>query len=475
MSIIFNEITPQDPYIVSFNESIELSHISYIIDLYQPIIGSKATIFYITLINHLSIGQIGISESRLHRHLMSQMNLSFPEIITARKMLEAIGLLKSVRYQHKETGEYIYEYSLSRPLNPVAFFQSDILSVLLLNRIGKTQFKILKERMTKNLSWNRGEYIKDEDITKAFDEVFDSILASELTVAPGSEEEALIQQPVDEEYVNKSNAKINLKRRYLDIEFIKGMLGNIYQVEKNFDREMIELLQELAFLYQLSEIEIINLLRDHTIYDDTGKIDKQLLRNRMREKFQYQKKEVVIVNKENKTFDKEPSNIKDKAQRHVWILENYSPIELMQQYQGGGKVPDADLRLIEGLLYDYQLPTGVVNVLIEYIMLSNDYKLPKNLTEKVAGHWKRLKITTVEEALSVAKKEHQLYKNWKENNKQTSKSNIKQSVNRKEKVPDYILLQEQKYHQKSDEKDINKIDQEKKAKIDQLLKDLGEV
>lgn len=86
----------------------------------------------------------------------------------------------------------------------------------------------------------------------------------------------------------------------------------------------------------------------------------------------------------------------------------------MKQYQGGGKIAEADLNLIEGLLIDYQLPSGVVNVLIEYIMLTNEYKLPKNLTEKIAGHWKRLKIKTVNEAQNVAKKEHQLYKEWKE-------------------------------------------------------------
>ncbi|WP_405054344.1 DnaD domain protein [Tepidibacillus marianensis] len=86
-------------------------------------------------------------------------------------------------------------------------------------------------------------------------------------------------------------------------------------------------------------------------------------------------------------------------------------------------------------MQDYQLPYPVVNVLLEYILLSNNYKLPKNLTEKIAGHWKRLKIKTVDEALKIAKKEHQLYKDWQEGNKKTTNtaSRNKEKNQKKEK------------------------------------------
>ena len=168
------------------------------------------------------------------------------------------------------------------------------------------------------------------------------------------------------------------------------------------------------------------------------------------------------------------------TKKHKWVLENFSPVELMEQYQGGGKIPDADLAIIEGLLYDYKLPYNIVNVLIEYVMLTNDYKLPRSLIEKIAGHWKRLKIGSVDEALEVAKKEHQLYKEWKDTNQKKntqSDKKAKQSTTKgkKEKVPDYILKQEEKYHQNNNNNQEQVINQEKKAKIDKLLKDLGEV
>lgn len=473
MDEIFSEITPQDSYIVVVNNSIGFPYISNLIDLYQPIIGTEATSFYLTLHNHLKMGEQGYSDMCLHRQLMSKMNLSFPIIMRARKTLEAVGLLKSKKFKHSENNEYLYEYNLLQPLTAKKFFQSDILSLLLVNRIGKTGYQQLKDKLLKKIDWNREKYILEKEITKSFDEVFDSILTSELQVASSLEADELFQPCV---YKEEQNNNLSMKKKYLDIEFIKGMVSNLYQPGKNLDQKIIILLQELAFLYQLSEMEIVNLLNDHTIYNKTGRVDTEQLRIRAREKYQYSDKQIQIINKvEVESIKGKKLSTEDKAQRHKWMLENYSPIELIQQYQGGGRVSDSDSKLIDSLLYEFKLSSGVVNVLIEYVMLSNDYKLPKNFIEKIAGNWKRLKISTVDEALAVAKKEHQSYKEWTGVNKSTSGQVKNKTAGkiRKEKIPDYILNQDEKYHKNTDNND-NKVDPEKLEKINRLLKNLGE-
>lgn len=481
MSFELNEIAPQDSYIVLVNNSIDATIIANLIELYQPIIGIEAFSFYLTLSNHVSMGQKGYSDKCLHRQLMSKLNLSFPNIIKARKMLEAVGLLKTKKYKENKYSECLFEYTMNLPMNSKKFFQSDILSLLLLNRIGKKQFKVLKEKLLINNDWNKGEYIEEKEITKSFDEVFDSILVSDLQKGMDSEANDLISL-YDETNNNLSENRISIKKKYLDIEFIKGMVSNLYQLDKFLDRKSIFMLQELAFLYQFSEMEIINLLNDHTIYNSNGRIDEELLRNRAREKYQYDQKEVMVVNKEKyekqtkKTEQKMP-NVNDKEQRHIWILENYSPIELMQQYQGEGKIPNADIKLIDNLLYEYKLTPGVINVLIEYVLLSNDYKFPKNLVEKIAGQWKRLRINTVKNALELAKKEHKMYSEWKDsssktkNNTKESNKNTKKSNVKKEKIPEYILNQDKKYDGSKKEEQIDPV---KQANLDRLLKNLGE-
>ena len=62
------------------------------------------------------------------------------------------------------------------------------------------------------------------------------------------------------------------------------------------------------------------------------------------------------------------------------------------------------------LIIGYGLKPGVVNVLIDYILKTNNNKLTRNLAETIAGQWQRLKIETVDEAMRVAEKEHKKYK-----------------------------------------------------------------
>jgi len=497
MSFDLNEVGPQDPYIIKIVSPVNFTHLSVLIELYQPFIGTKVMGFYFTLVNQLPLGGTGASKIRLHRQLLSQMYIPFKEIVNARKTLEAVGLLKSIKYQHQDTGEALYEYSLLPPLSPEQFFQSDILSLLLLNRIGKNYFLQLKEKYTNRLEWNNGFYKIEKVLTKSFDEVFDSILASELKVLPGSELEQLIQPYSTEK--TPDAGKLLVKKKYLDMEFVKGMFSDNYQLSKALDDKIEDLLQELAFLYQLSETDVISLLKDHTIYEKSGRLDSELLRKRIREKYHYLQKEVALVqqteliaaNKQDKdkkqatsaspqSKNKSSSENTDKANRHSQMLEGYSPIQLMAEYQGGAKIAEADLKIIESLGNDYGLPYPVVNVLIEYVMLTNDLKLPKNFSEKIAGHWRRLKISTVQEAQALAKKEHQLYKSWQTSTKRqpttdTSKKNKEKRTTKKENIPDYILQQEDKYHQSNSNNTETEIDHLKKAKIDQLLKDLGEI
>jgi len=476
MSFSLSEITPQDPYVVKVIKPIHFVHISNIIDMYQPTLGAEATNFYLTLTNHIPLGQVGVSQLYFHRGLMGQMQQSFPAVMKARKILEAVGLLKSKRFKHKKMEEIIYEYTIIPPLEPEQFFQSDILSLLLYNRVGKLQFQSLKRKLLSEQDWNHEEY-EEKEITKAFDEVFGSILPSELKYSKSEFHQWL--QPYEQRLIEEDKT-IRMKQQYLDIDFIKGMVSELFPLHKHMDQKTIDLLQELAFLYQLSEVDMVTLLKDHTVYNKQGKIDQTLLRKRIRETYKFEKKEILLVDKEKipVSHAKENSDTTNKAKKHQWILENYSPVELMLQYQGGGKIPESDLELIESLLYDYKLPSGVVNVLIEYVMLSNEYKFPRKLTEKIAGHWKRLKINTVQEAQDVAKKEHNLYKKWKDINqnekKQIASANRKTTNKpRKEHIPDYILQQEEKYHDKGKKKQ-NELDEQTKEEIDQLLKELEE-
>lgn len=92
----------------------------------------------------------------------------------------------------------------------------------------------------------------------------------------------------------------------------------------------------------------------------------------------------------------------------------------MAHFQNGSRIPDADMDLVERLIHEYGLPYGVINVLLEYVMYTHDYKLPRPLVEKIAGHWKRRGVETVEEAYELARKEL----NWEWKKKRQRKRNL---------------------------------------------------
>ena len=88
--------------------------------------------------------------------------------------------------------------------------------------------------------------------------------------------------------------------------------------------------------------------------------------------------------------------------------------------------------LIENLMIDQKLNPGVVNVLIDYVLKTNNKKLNKDFIETIAGQWKRLNIETVNEAMEVCRKEHKrVQKNIVKNVKIDKKDELGKFLNGK--------------------------------------------
>ena len=85
-------------------------------------------------------------------------------------------------------------------------------------------------------------------------------------------------------------------------------------------------------------------------------------------------------------------------------------------------------------MIDQQLNPGVINVLIDYVLMTNNKKLSKELVETIAGQWKRLNVETVKDAMEICRKEHKKIRN------SISKTTTKKEIKPKEevKVPDWF-------------------------------------
>ena len=117
----------------------------------------------------------------------------------------------------------------------------------------------------------------------------------------------------------------------------------------------------------------------------------------------------------------------------IYTFETIRPYELLKSKNNGREPTARDLKLAEDLIINYSLKPGVANVLIDYILKTNNNKLTRALAETIAGQWQRLNIETVDEAMKQAEKEHKKYNKNKPTNQKTTKRVIKE-----EKIPEWF-------------------------------------
>ena len=351
--------------------------------LYMPIIGNTAVVLYLKLQSETR--NLYISEELTHHHLMTSMGLTLDNIKEARLRLEGIGLLKTY-YHEGDINSYVYE--LYSPVSPQEFFSHPIFNVVLYNNVGKTEYNRLFECFKlPHIS------LKDyEEITASFDSIYKSRNYTLLEIN-------------NENIISKN--KLLLKYE-LDFDFDlmissipKGMFN-----EKCLNKTMKELIINLAFLYEIDPVKMADLVR--ASLNEKGNIDKEELRKNTRRYYQFQNDNRLpsLLFKSQPEYLKNASGDNSKRGRIIKVFESHSPIEFLTAKNKGAKPTDNDIKIIENLLMDLKLNPAVVNVLIDYVLKTNNNKLTKGYVEAIAGQWKRSGIETAEEAMNLAEKEH---------------------------------------------------------------------
>lgn len=378
-----NSVLPADTYTV-LNKTVLTDKDKKIISmLYQPIIGYGATALYYTLVDELDKQEI-MSGEYTHHHLMSIMQLSLEEILIAREKLEAIGLIKT--YMKKDNINQ-YVYLLYSPISANEFFNHPILNIVLYNNLGKKEYeKVLYYFKVPRIN------LKDyEDITCTFDEVFTPVRGS-------------ILETHDD--ITKSNSNNLRIKKSIDFDLIISGISSSQISDKCFNQETRDLINSLSYTYSLDTLDMQNLIRN--AINEKGLIDKSLLRKSCREYYQFDNfgnLPTLIYNRQPE-FLKKPKGDNSKWAKMVYTFENITPYQLLKAKYKGAEPTDRDKKLIENLLIDQKLNPGVVNVLISYVLKSNNEQLTKSYVETIAGQWKRLNIETVEEAMRFTEKEH---------------------------------------------------------------------
>lgn len=425
-------ILPADTYTVVNKTVLNESDRKLISMLYQPIIGHTAVSLYLTLIDDLDKLEV-MSDDLTHHHLMSTMQLKLEDIVIAREKLEATGLLKSY-FKKGSINQYVY--LIYSPISAHEFFTHPILNVVLYNNLGKKEY----ERLLNYYKIPRVNLKEYEDITSSFDDVFTSVKGNILEIESDTTKR------------DTNNIQIN---KGIDFNLLISSIPSNIINDKTFSKDVKELINALSFAYNLNTLDIKGLVSD--AINEKGLIDKNRLRKSCRDYYQFETAgslPTLIYNKQP-DYLKKPEGDTSKRAKLIYTFENISPYQLLKAKYKGAEPTERDKKLIESLLVDQKLNYGVVNVLISYVLKTNNQQLKKSYVETIAGQWKRLNIETVEEAMDISEKEHKKIKRLLE--KEKPKEQVKKEHKEKPNLP--VWFDKELDKTEATEEDVKEMDE----------------
>lgn len=359
--------------------------------LYMPILGNLPITLYLTLYSELKANSYLTTELN-HHHLMTSMSLNLKDIKDARIKLEGIGLLKTY-YIEGNVNSYIYE--LYSPISANEFFSHPIFNMVLYNNLGKEEYN----RVVNYFKMPTIDLKGYRDITSPFDMTFKSKNFTNFELE-------------NKDIISKEKLKLNYEYDFDFDLLLSSMPKNIFN-EKSLNKSTKDLIRDLAFLYELDPIQMSDLVK--TALNEKGMIDKEELRKHVRNYYQFNNDNRLpsLIFKTQPDYLASPKGDNSKRGKMIRVFETITPYNFLKAKNKGSKPVERDMKIIENLIVDLKLNPAVVNVLVDYVLRTNNNRLTKAYIDTIASQWKRLGIETASEAMEVAEKEHKKYKKVK--------------------------------------------------------------
>lgn len=339
---------------ITSNFTLSTDDLSTLSLLYAPLMGSDAYMLYMAFQALLERNNLK-SETFTHKEFLSIYSFKENDFLKARYKLEGIGLLISYLDDNHN-----YLYIICPPLTPRNFLKDATIGLYLYAKLDENVFNIIYNHF-KIEKVEKGNY---QNVTKAFDEVFESRIDSDKTYEKFS-------------YIlgRKANQNIKITNSSFDFDkFLKNIDTALLEtgVTTNFNAQI----KNIAFVYGFDEGEMISLFNDSI--NKSGYYDYRLLKRRANTLFTYKRnmKAPMLEAKENGEVAN--TDLID------W-LENAAPVDILSAYSPN--FSEKMLDTITDIYANIDLPRGVLNVMI--IKVINDKgELPAvKYFEKMSKDW----------------------------------------------------------------------------------------
>ncbi len=382
-------------------------------NLYQPIFGYTALSVYFSLWSEMNNQKV--TSISTHEQFLARMQMPTGVFVDARKSLEACGLLRT--YVEAAGEVNVYTYELYAPKTPKLFFDNALLYGMLIKCIGENEAKRLKSIYKID---NENEF--GEEISAHFHEVFH----------PEFDDPAfMIAAKSASDSIGRNSSKIKGEFSY---ETFFNSLNEISQIKEDaFTKKDMKELERIATLYGVDEMVAANTVA--SIYNPTVSKGKRIDFVKLTKLFQDETNFAYLSTKNYSGVKNLVSGKTDLAYK-INMMETKSPKDYLSILQNGTKPAGADLRLIDDLSKNFNLNNSVINVIVDFILSTNNNILSRALSEKIAASIAREGIETAVDAMNYLKK----VSKPKGQRKQTSNIKVendaveeKQPENKKEK------------------------------------------
>lgn len=431
----FSGLRPADRFVVTTNYVATPFTEEILKRLYIPLIGLESIAVYQYLSQFLDDAQV--SDEVTHYIVMNELKMNLSHFEQLRFRLEGIGLIKTFMKVNDDSQHFAYK--LISPVMPDQFFNDPMLSVYLFQTVGKERFNQLKRQFCTE-SYDLTGY---REVSKNYIDVYGT------PKAPSAE----IYQ--DNERLIKTNPSLGIPvhQQTFDFDMLEMLLKQNLITKEQLTKEVRELIAQLSVLYDIAPTDMRRIILKSMTSDQS--ISQEDLRRNARDFYQFEHE----GNLPALTVAEEPGPAAEVKTQLSWfeVMDTTSPVEMLAS-MSKSEPTVKQKRMIEMIIEREKLPFGVMNILLQYVMFSNEMKLPQAYIEEIASNWKKLKLETSEQAYNHVKKMNQQKKE-----RQTRQS---QRENSYEKTPDWINNMAQPAEMAEDTKDLA----EEKRKLEAELK-----
>ena len=357
-------LLPRDTYMVSKLTQPKYIDYDVLTLLYQPLLEAEAyslLMFFWCEDEHVP---------RQHSLLLSTFNFNIRNFLACRIKLEGLGLLKT--FENRQETYHSFLYQLQKPVSAATFFQDDVLSALLLERVGEARYKELLYK------FKLGDEVPNlyQEITKDFQAAYQlSDMSLRQNQYLQKENGEVVKQPT------KVTPKLR-QQSNINFEVLVNAL-NTRVVDPNSVRMLQETIMTLQKLYNLAFDDLVQFITQ-AADAQTGRVTRDNLTKQITQASANATPEKQVIEENQQKW--QAAGIDQQTIEVFNVALQAAPIDFLTSIkeQLGGQQTSAEFYTVRNAMQKSSLPVAVINIVIYILLVQNNYpELPQKVFDRI--------------------------------------------------------------------------------------------